>query len=90
MIVSHEHRFVFVKTMKTAGTAIEVLLARHAGPDAIVGVLNPPVPGHEPRNLEPFLEAGYEYMAIEHTRLSKIRAAPPGELRPPSDHEIGS
>ena len=52
MIVSHEHRFVFVKTHKTAGTSIEVLLAEHAGPDAIVTPLTPAVPGHEPRNFD--------------------------------------
>ena len=50
MIVSHRHRFVFLKTRKTAGTSIEVALARIAGDDAIVTPLNPPEPGHEPRN----------------------------------------
>jgi hypothetical protein len=50
VIVSHRHRFIFVKTRKTAGTSIEVLLARHAGPDAIVTPVQPPVPGHAPRN----------------------------------------
>jgi hypothetical protein len=52
MIVSHEHRFIFLKTRKTAGTSIEVFLARLAGPDAIVTPVGPPVPGHEPRNYD--------------------------------------
>ena len=52
MIVSHQHRFIFVKTRKTAGTSIEVFLARFAGPDAIVTPVGPPVPGHEPRNFD--------------------------------------
>jgi hypothetical protein len=50
MIISHEHRFIFVKTRKTAGTSIEVLLARHAGADAIVTPVLPPVAGHEARH----------------------------------------
>lgn len=36
MIVSHQHRFVFVKTRKTAGTSIEIALAQHCGPNDII------------------------------------------------------
>src|SRR3954470_18982868 len=36
MIVDHEHKFIFVKTRKTAGTSIEVFLAPLLRPDAIV------------------------------------------------------
>jgi hypothetical protein len=50
MIVSHEHRFIFIKTRKTAGTSIEMFLSRLAGDDAIVTPVHPPVPGHEPRH----------------------------------------
>jgi hypothetical protein len=50
VIISHRHRFVFVKTRKTAGTSIEVFLARFAGPDAVVTPISPQVPGHTPRN----------------------------------------
>ena len=32
MIASHAHRFVFVKTRKTAGTSLEIALSRHCGP----------------------------------------------------------
>ena len=52
MIVSHRHRFIFIKTWKTAGTSIEVFLSRHVGRDAIVTPVYPPVDGHEPRNFE--------------------------------------
>lgn len=41
MIVSHRHRFVFVKTRKTAGTSIEIALSRHCGPDDIVTRISP-------------------------------------------------
>lgn len=36
MIVSHRHRFIFVKTHKTAGSSVEVALSRHCGPDDIL------------------------------------------------------
>ena len=32
-IVSHEHKFIFLKTMKTAGTSVEMALAPHLGDD---------------------------------------------------------
>lgn len=36
MIASRAHRFVFIKTRKTAGTSIEIALSRHCGPDDLV------------------------------------------------------
>lgn len=36
MIVSHRHRFIFLKTSKTAGTSVEIALSRFCGPDDIV------------------------------------------------------
>lgn len=36
MIVSHKHRFIFLKTKKTASTAIEVALSALCGPDDII------------------------------------------------------
>jgi hypothetical protein len=50
MIVSHEHRFIFVKTHKTASTSVEVLLSPLAGADAVVTPILEADPGHEPRN----------------------------------------
>ncbi|RYB88975.1 hypothetical protein EUA06_17860 [Nocardioides glacieisoli] len=41
MICSHRHRFVFVKTRKTAGTSLEIALSRHCGPDDIVTRISP-------------------------------------------------
>src|SRR4051794_33418847 len=52
VIVSHQHRFIFVKTRKTAGTSVEVALSEVAGDDAIVTPIEPAEPGHEPRNWE--------------------------------------
>lgn len=36
MIVSHKHRFIFVKTRKTGGTSVELALAPLCGPDDIL------------------------------------------------------
>ena len=40
MIVSHKHKFIFLKTNKTAGTSIEIALSRICGPDDIITPLN--------------------------------------------------
>lgn len=36
MIVSHRHRFIFLKTRKTAGTSVEIALSRICGPEDII------------------------------------------------------
>jgi hypothetical protein len=50
VIISHEHRFIFLKTRKTAGTSVEVLLERLAGDAAVVTPIWPKVDGHTARN----------------------------------------
>jgi len=42
MIVSHEHKFIFLKTKKTAGTSIELALSQLCGPDDIITPLAAP------------------------------------------------
>ncbi|MHC5211490.1 MAG: sulfotransferase family 2 domain-containing protein [Planctomycetota bacterium] len=53
MIVSHEHRFIWIKNRKVAGSSIEACLAPHCGPDDIISrdPCEPPIarnfdPGH--------------------------------------------
>lgn len=36
MIISHTHRFIFIKSTKTAGTSIEAALSSHCGGDDVV------------------------------------------------------
>jgi hypothetical protein len=36
MIISHKHRFIFLKTMKTASSSIEIALSTQCGPDDII------------------------------------------------------
>lgn len=50
MIVSHCHRFVFVKSHKTAGTSLEVFLSGVCGDEDIVTPILPHVEPHRARN----------------------------------------
>jgi hypothetical protein len=40
MIISHSRRFVFIKTRKTAGTSLEIALARHCGDADVITPLD--------------------------------------------------
>ncbi len=75
MIVSHEHRFIFIKTRKTAGTSIEVALSQIAGDDAIVTPIDPPEPQHDPRNYR-------SHQAAWPELLRWALANPSGRTRP--------
>lgn len=41
MIISHEHKFIFIKTNKTAGTSVEIALSKFLGPNDIVTKISP-------------------------------------------------
>lgn len=41
MILSHEHRFIFLKTTKTAGSSLHMTLTKYCGPDDIIAPMSP-------------------------------------------------
>ena len=50
MIISHKYRFIFIKTRKTAGTSIEVLLSSLCDDKDVCTPIYPPELGHVARN----------------------------------------
>jgi hypothetical protein len=67
MIISHCHKFIFIKTKKTAGTSIEYFLSKHCGEDDIVTPIYPHIEGHLPRNHDGF----YNHISAEEV-LRKV------------------
>ncbi|MDZ4728942.1 MAG: hypothetical protein SH820_03255 [Xanthomonadales bacterium] len=54
MIISHQFRFIFIKTIKTAGTSIEAYLSPLCGQEDVFTPINPPETGHQARNFAGF------------------------------------
>ena len=52
MIISHKYKFIFIKTLKTAGTSIEAKLSSICGEEDVFTPLRPPVEGHQKRNYQ--------------------------------------
>src|SRR5499427_11067953 len=73
MILSHKHKFIFIKTAKTAGTSIEVFLSKHCGPLDVLTPIEPPVEGHQPQNHKGFINPLPEILERPDRILSALR-----------------
>lgn len=69
-ILSFRHNFIFIKTMKTAGTSIEVDLSDISGERAVVTPIIPAVSGHRARN---YLAEDGTALFYNHMSASVIR-----------------
>ena len=77
MIASHRHRFIFLKTRKTAGTSVEIALSKVCGPDDVITEISPEdealrraAGGRGPQNFEspPLPRKAYNHMGAKATR----------------------
>ncbi|MEQ9619806.1 MAG: sulfotransferase family 2 domain-containing protein [Deltaproteobacteria bacterium] len=50
MIISHKHKFIFIKTRKTAGSSIQIYLSKHCGEKDILTPIDRPEQPYRPRN----------------------------------------
>jgi len=77
MIVSHQHRFIFLKTRKTAGTSIEIALSRHCGPRDIITPISvvdePRRAGGEFRGAQNYVVPWRDYRLKDWARMVKLR-----------------
>ncbi len=80
MIISHAHKFIFIKTAKTAGTSIEAFLSPHCGPDDILTPIVPAVEGHRARNHQATVTALGEF--LRHGRDLSTALTSPGKKSP--------
>jgi hypothetical protein len=55
MILSHRHQFIFIKTLKSAGTSLELALRQVCGPEDVITPITPRVPGSQPRDAQNYL-----------------------------------
>ena len=75
--MSHRHRFVFLKTRKTAGTSLELALARVCGPEDTITSLNPKdeedraaagIPGPQNDEAPPLRRRAFNHMPARMAR----------------------
>lgn len=76
MIVSHKHRFIFVKTHKTAGSSLEVALAQECGSEDIVSHMEDNIGSGVPRNYGPESWLGPAYNGSKWVRKVVDRHSP--------------
>ena len=80
MIISHKHKFVFVKTTKTAGTSVEIALSTICGDQDILSRLHPvdeqirqDEAGRGGQNFDIVMPSGRETRVTSHARYQLAR-----------------
>ena len=68
MIISHKHKFIFIKTARTAGTSTEIYLSKYCGPNDILTPFSIAEEGHVPRNYRSFFNPIPEIIKILKTK----------------------
>jgi hypothetical protein len=68
LVISHRHRFIFIKTAKTAGTSIEVFLSPRCGDEDVFTPFAFPEEGHRPRNTHGIFNPIPEWRTIVRQR----------------------
>jgi len=71
LIISHKHKFIFIKTQKTAGTSIQKALEPYCGPNDVVTLMSPHRP-HELGDYRPRNFAGYDSHEYAHIIRERI------------------
>ncbi len=93
MIISHEHKFIFLKTRKTAGTSVEIALSRFCGEkDVITPISSADEETREklrhrgPQNFQvdwiEFAPKDWRHLFLKRKRASYYNHIPAEEVRP--------
>lgn len=72
MIVSHKHKFIFLKTTKTAGSSFEIALSKYCGPDDIITPQNPREEEAK-RELGHYSAQNYQKSQVEYTLSERFK-----------------
>ncbi len=83
MIISHTHKFIFIKSLKTAGTSIEAALSQHCGGNDVVVPINAFAHNLDESGnpIHKGMNADEVYRTIgQHVDAATIRAREPAEI----------